>query len=41
MTAVLQAGELARAWRDLQTLAAHASVSQRLLAAAGQALIAG
>jgi alkylation response protein AidB-like acyl-CoA dehydrogenase len=41
MTAVLQAGELARAWRDLQTLAAHASVSQRQLAAAGQALIAG
>lgn len=41
MAAVLQAGELARAWRDLQTLAAHASVSQRQLAAAGRALIAG
>jgi len=41
MTAIMRDGELARAWRDLQALAAHASVSQRQLAAAGQALIAG
>jgi len=34
-------GELGRAWRDLQTLSAHVSVSSRVLGAAGAALIIG
>lgn len=39
MAATAMEHEFARAWRDLQTLAAHASVSPARLATAGQALL--
>jgi alkylation response protein AidB-like acyl-CoA dehydrogenase len=41
MNAVLHDSPLARAWRDLQTLAAHASVSALLYGQAGTALLPG
>lgn len=40
MNAVLHDEEFARAWRDLQTLAAHVSVSALQLARAGKILLA-
>jgi hypothetical protein len=39
MTAIQPDSELARAWRDLQALAAHGSVSPRHLGATGAALL--
>ncbi|HKT73895.1 MAG TPA: hypothetical protein VJQ47_13470, partial [Steroidobacteraceae bacterium] len=39
MTAILGESEFARAWRDLQTLGAHISVSSRQFTTAGQALL--
>jgi hypothetical protein len=39
MDAIEQAGALARAWRDLQALAAHVSVSSRHLLGAGTVLL--
>jgi alkylation response protein AidB-like acyl-CoA dehydrogenase len=39
MTAIQPESELARAWRDLQALAAHASVSPRHLGVTGAALL--
>ena len=39
MTAIQPDSELARAWRDFQGLAAHGSVSPRLLGATGAALL--
>jgi alkylation response protein AidB-like acyl-CoA dehydrogenase len=39
MDAILQEAEFARAWRDLQTLAAHASVSPLQFASAGATLL--
>ncbi|MGC4028006.1 MAG: acyl-CoA dehydrogenase family protein [Steroidobacteraceae bacterium] len=41
MSAIRQASDLSRAWRDLITLAAHFSVSPRQLAAAGSGLLNG
>jgi len=41
MAAIAREGELARAFRDLQALAAHASVAPRQLAPAGRALLGG
>jgi indole-3-acetate monooxygenase len=41
MTAIQPDSELARAWRDLQALAAHGSVSPRHLGAAGALLLEG
>lgn len=41
MTPLARGDELGRAWRDLQALAAHGSVSPRGLAAAGAALLGG
>lgn len=41
MNAIQQDDELARAWRDLQALGAHASVSPINLTAAGAALLGG
>ena len=40
MTGIQIGEELARAWRDLQTVAAHSSVSPRQLTSAGAALLA-
>ena len=40
MTALQPDGDLARAWRDLQVLAAHVSVSPRHLMTAGATLLA-
>lgn len=40
MSAVMQESEFARAWRDLQAVAAHVSVSPRQLPSAGAALLA-
>jgi len=39
MAAILDDGEFARAWRDLQALAAHSSVSARQLLPAGSVLL--
>jgi hypothetical protein len=39
MSAILYDGELARAWRDLQALAAHSAVSARQLLPAGGVLL--
>jgi indole-3-acetate monooxygenase len=41
MSAILGGQEFARAWRDLQTLGAHISVSPRQFASAGGALLGG
>jgi alkylation response protein AidB-like acyl-CoA dehydrogenase len=41
MSAIAQSEELARAWRDLQTLAAHVAVSPRHWLSSGRALLGG
>jgi alkylation response protein AidB-like acyl-CoA dehydrogenase len=41
MTSIQPESELARAWRDLQALAAHGSISPRHLGATGAALLQG
>jgi alkylation response protein AidB-like acyl-CoA dehydrogenase len=41
MTAIQPESELSRAWRDLQALAAHGSISPRHLGATGAALLQG
>jgi alkylation response protein AidB-like acyl-CoA dehydrogenase len=41
MTAIQPESQLARAWRDLQALAAHGSISPRHLGATGAALLQG
>jgi alkylation response protein AidB-like acyl-CoA dehydrogenase len=41
MAAIQPDADLARAWRDLQTLAAHGSISPRNLGSTGAALLGG
>ena len=41
MTAIQPESELSRAWRDLQALAAHGSISPRHLGATGAVLLQG